>query len=331
MKECLVAFIRNVMYNNLRYIKWGENLVYTVTLNPALDYVMQLRDFNPENINRSENEALFYGGKGINVSAVLNCLEIENIALGFLAGFTGEKLEKMLEKDGINCDFNYLSNGMTRINVKIKTSSEFDINASGPSVDENDIKELIKKMRYAKSGDFVVLSGAVPSNLSSNIYEEIMSVYCDKGINFVVDSIGDLLLNSLKCKPFLIKPNHLELGELFGTKLSDDKEIIDCGKKLQDKGAKNILVSRAEEGAILLCESGQVLKIGNAKGRLVNSVGCGDSMLAGFIAGYIKTKSYSDALLLGTACGNATAFSVSLANQDEIMKTLNIVPKCEII
>ena len=300
-------------------------MIYTITFNPALDYVLNVGELRYDNINRSENEAIYYGGKGINVSVVLTRLGVENRALGFIAGFTGKELERMLKEDGIKTDFNLLKSGRTRINVKIRGEGELDINASGALVDDEDIEALLSKLDGVQSGDFVVLAGSVPSNLPFDIYESIMKRLEGRNINFVVDASGEQLLNALKFKPFLIKPNHLELGELFGTEISSPSDAEKYAKLLQEKGAKNVLVSLAEMGAVLVDETGTVHKTNNAEGELVNSTGCGDSMLAGFLAGYIKSGDYETALKLGTACGNATAYSPSLAEKCEIEKIYNIL------
>lgn len=297
-------------------------MIYTITLNPALDYVLKVDSLSANDINRSSDEAIYYGGKGINVSVILSRLEAPTTALGFLAGFTGTELERLLKLENINCNFNYLKSGNTRINVKIKADDEIDINANGPKIEKSDIEELFKKLDNISENDYLALAGSIPKGLPNDIYEIILKRLDNKGINFVVDATGDLLLNTLKFKPFLIKPNHLELGELFNTSADDDETIIELAKKLQSKGAKNVLVSRAEKGAILIDEFGNIHKTENAKGTLVNSVGCGDSMVAGFLAGYIKTNDYSYALKLGTACGNATAFSESLATKNEIENIL---------
>ena len=298
-------------------------MVYTVTFNPALDYVMHVGRLRTDDINRSDFEALTYGGKGINVSAVLTRLGVENTALGFLAGFTGEQLEKLATADGIKCDFNYLSDGATRINVKIKAEAELDINASGPDITAAEFDALLAKLERLKSGDFLVLAGSVPDELGADVYEKILAQLDGRGVKAVVDATGDLLLNVLKYKPFLVKPNHHELGELFGVKLETQDDIIIYAKRLQALGAKNVLVSCAEKGAVLVDENGAVSQIGAVKGTLVNSVGCGDSMVAGFIAGYLETQDYSYALKLGTACAGATAFSDGLAEKCGIEKILS--------
>lgn len=298
-------------------------MVYTVTLNPALDYVMKADSLSSDDVNRSSAEKICYGGKGINVSVVLTRLSVENKALGFVAGFTGKELEKMLAAEGIKCDFNRLKSGNTRINVKIKAHKELNINANGPEVSEKELSELLKKLNGIKENDYLVLSGCVPKNLPTDTYERIIKRLSGKGVNFVVDATGDSLLKVLKYKPFLVKPNHHELGDLFGVKIESDEQIESYAKKLQQMGAKNVLVSRAENGALLADETGKIHKVSNAEGELVNSVGCGDSMLAGFVAGYIQKRDYSYALRLGCACGNAAAFSEGLAEKAEIEKIIN--------
>lgn len=300
-------------------------MIYTVTLNPALDYVMKVGNIRFDDINRSESEEIYYGGKGINVSVILTRLGVENKALGFVGGFTGEKLYEMLKKDGIDCDFNILKNGYTRINVKIKAQTELDVNAQGPAIDEEDIALLLEKLDGIKQGDFLVLAGSIPNTLPDDIYERILSRLDGRGINFVVDATGDLLKNVLKYKPFLIKPNHHELGDLFGVKAKSEQDIVFYAKKLQEMGARNVLVSRAKDGATLIDEQGSVTTFGNVEGELVNSVGCGDSMVGGFLAGWIEKGDYSYALKLGAACGNATAFSQELATADEIKNVFDIM------
>lgn len=299
-------------------------MIYTVTLNPALDYVLHSENLTVGEINRSEREEIFFGGKGINVSSMLSRLGEDTTALGFIGGFTGDELLRLIEKENINCDFCKVKNGQTRINVKIRSGEETDINARGPEITAEDIENLMKKLDRTESGDYLVLSGSVPQSISDDIYEKILRKLEDKSIVFCIDASGKLLLKTLRHRPFLIKPNHHELGELFGVKAESEEEIISCAKKLQSLGALNILVSRAEKGAILITEDGKIYRSENAEGTLINSVGCGDSMLAGFIAGYIEKKDYSYALKLGTACGNATAYSEGLATRDEIDEILRL-------
>ena len=295
-------------------------MVYTVTLNPALDYVLKVNNLDFKDINRANEAKLFFGGKGINVSAVLKELGCDSIALGFVGGFSGDKLEKLLSEKNIKTDFIHIENE-TRINVKIRYGSELDINADGPEISEDEIQKLLDKLEKAREGDFVILSGSIPKTMPNDIYKRIMEKLSDKEINFVVDAEGDLLLNSLKFKPFLIKPNHHELEAVFG-KAQNEDEIIKNALKLKETGAKNVLVSLAENGAVLLDEGNIVHKAKNVAGTLVNSVGCGDSMVAGFIAGYIASKDYSYALKLGCACGNATAYSEGLAKKEDIQKAM---------
>lgn len=299
-------------------------MIYTVTFNPALDYVMTVSDLQSTDINRSQSEQIYYGGKGINVSVVLSRLGIDNVALGFLAGFSGSQLEAMLNAENINNDFIYLKSGYTRINVKIRTDRDIDINAQGPDIDSSDIEKLFEKLEQLKSGDYLILAGSIPKSLPDDIYEKIMGRLNDRGIHFVVDATGDLLMNVLKYRPFMIKPNHHELGDIFGRELCELDEIIKYARILQDKGAKNVIVSRASDGAVLVDENGKVHQIGNVPGEVISTVGCGDSMVAGFLAGYIEKGDYSYALRLGAACGSATAFSPTLATEKEIKDMLDI-------
>ncbi len=298
-------------------------MIYTVTFNPALDYVMNVPNLNSKDINRTESEQLYYGGKGINVSVILSRLGVKNKALGFLAGFSGKQLDSMLKSDNIHTDFVYLARGYTRINVKIKSEQSIDINAQGPNISTEDIEKLMEKLEQIKEGDGLVLAGSIPKTLPNDIYEKILKRLDSRGINFAVDATGDLLLNVLKYKPFLIKPNHHELGDIFAVEIKTDEDIAYYGKKLQAMGAKNVLVSRGKDGAALLDESGELRTIGNAPGKIISAVGCGDSMVAGFLAGWEQKKDYAYALRLGSACGNATAFSETLANKQEIENMLS--------
>ena len=295
-------------------------MVYTVTFNPALDYVMNVEKLSTDDINRTESEELYYGGKGINVSAILSRLNIPTVALGFTAGFTGKKLKEMLDDDGIKNDFTELNSGFTRINVKVKFGKELDINANGPEITADKIKELFLKLKKLNDGDYLVLAGSVPASLSDDLYSKILEELSGKNINIVVDTTGNQLLNVLKYKPFLIKPNHHELGEIFGQEMDTTEKITEYAKKLQEMGAVNVLVSRGGDGAVLVDGNGTVHPAAAVEGTLVNSVGCGDSMVAGFIAGYITNKSYSEALKLSVASSAATAFSKELAKADEIYK-----------
>lgn len=296
-------------------------MIYTITFNPAIDYVIHTDNIRTGEVNRTSSETYFIGGKGINVSVVLAELGVNSVALGFVAGFTGDAIENGLLKKGISTDFIKLDNGFSRINVKIKSDEETEINGQGPEISDEAIAELFRKLDSINSGDILVLAGSIPKSLDSDIYERILS-YCDgKGVRFVVDASGSLLLNVLKYKPFLIKPNNHELGEMFGVKASSSAEIEKYALKLREMGARNVLVSMAGDGAVLFAEDGNMYSCGVCKGTVRNSVGAGDSMVAGFIAG-IADGDYSHALKLGTACGGATAFSDDLAVKEDIDRLL---------
>lgn len=288
-------------------------MIYTVTFNPALDYVVKLKNFQLGEVNRIHEEHIFYGGKGINVSAVLANLDMKSTAWGFIAGFTGEELYRGAEQLGFRADFIRVKRGMTRINVKVKAERETEINGVGPEITAGDVQELMDKIRQLSDGDWLVLSGSIPASISDTIYEEIMAQLAGSGVKAVVDAEKDLLLNVLEYQPFLIKPNNHELGEMFGTVLKTEDEIVHHARLLQEKGAQNVLVSMAGDGAILITEDNQIIKRLPPKGIVKNSVGAGDSMVAGFLAGYLNTGSYQEALKWGTAAGSATAFSEGLA------------------
>lgn len=300
-------------------------MIYTVTFNPALDYVIRMESLNLGMVNRSSAEAVYYGGKGINVSTVLKNIGVDSVALGFVAGFTGKEIEEGVKNMGVVTDFIKLPEGMSRINVKIKAEQETEINGQGPKISMEQVEKLFEKLDRLKKGDCLVLAGTIPASLPSDIYEQIMDRLKDKEIHIVVDATKDLLLNVLKYHPFLIKPNNHELGEMFGVVLKTDEEIVEYAKKLQERGARNVLISMAGDGAILLTETKEVYKMGVPKGTVVNSVGAGDSMVAGFVASYFKEHDYLKALKFGTATGSATAFSEGLATMDkveELLKTL---------
>ena len=298
-------------------------MIYTVTFNPAIDYVVELVSFNIGEINRTTREYMNLGGKGVNVSRVLTNLEVPNVALGFVAGFTGDALRSGLERMGVKTDFISLEEGNTRINVNIKGVEETDINARGPEIPNSAIDELFKKLDNLQSGDTLVLAGSIPTSLPNDMYERIMERLYGKGIRFVVDATRDLLVKSLKYEPFLIKPNNHELGESFGLELTTDNEIIYYARELKKQGAKNVLISMAGDGAILVDENDVAHKIGTPKGKVKNSVGAGDSMVAGFCAGYLEKGDYKYALRMGTAAGSASAFSESLATKQEVIDLLN--------
>ena len=272
-------------------------------------------------VTRTESEEIYFGGKGLNVSIILNELGIKSEALGFVAGFTGEAIENGMAKDGIKTDFVHLDNGFSRINVKIQSSFETEINGQGPEISEENIEELFKKLNKIQDGDTIVLAGSIPASLPSDIYERILEYLKNKKIRAIVDATGDLLMNVLKYKPFLIKPNNFELEEIFGVELKTAEDVSEYALKLKEMGAVNVLVSMAGDGAILADENGKIHACGVCSGTVKNSVGAGDSMVAGFIAGCEK-KSYEYALKLGTAAGGATAFSDGLAKKDLIYSLL---------
>ncbi|EPY2271444.1 1-phosphofructokinase [Clostridium sporogenes] len=298
-------------------------MIYTITFNPALDYVVKVEDFKTGNLNRTSYEKIYAGGKGINVSIVLNNLDVENVALGYIAGFTGEEIERRVRSFGCKTDFIRLKNGMSRINVKLKSKEESEINGTGPFINAEALDELFNKLDNLKEGDFLILAGSIPKTLPENIYETIMERFREKNIKFVVDATGELLLKVLKYKPFLIKPNHHELSELFGVEIKNEEEIIDYGRKLQTMGAENVLISMAGDGAIFISSKGKVIKSGVPKGVLKNSVGAGDSMVAGFISGYLKNNNLEEAFKIGLATGSATAFSEGLASKEKVKEILN--------
>ena len=300
-------------------------MIYTVTFNPAIDYVVHFEHLRPGEINRNESEEFQFGGKGINVSNVLRTLGFDTVALGFVAGFIGEGFEKGLTEMGLKTDLIHVKEGMTRINVKVKAAEETEINGIGPVITEEDMAKLYEKLDAIGPDDVLVLSGSIPKCLPGDTYERIMARLDGRGIPIAVDATKDLLVNVLKYHPFLIKPNNHELGEIFSKVLKTDEEIADCARKLQEMGGRNILVSMAGAGALLLDENGRVHRIGCPKGKVLNSVGAGDSMVAGFLAGWLGKGNYDYALKLGTATGSATAFSIGLAEKpliDELLATL---------
>lgn len=300
-------------------------MIYTVTFNPALDYVIHTDRLKEGEINHFSDANIFCGGKGINVSLVLKELMQESCALGFTAGFSGQEIEKRLSKKGVKHRFINLDNGFSRINIKIKSDKETELNGEGPSIPAAAIDKLIKQLGKLSPGDYLILSGSVSSTLPSNIYEKILSELKNKNIISVVDASGNLLTNTLKYKPFLIKPNQLELSEIIGKKLNNIKQITDAAAEMQKLGARNVLVSMGKDGAVLADEKGQILLCSTVSGRIKNSVGAGDSMVAGFIAGYISSENYEYALRLGTAAGSATAFSEGLANKAKIDELFSLI------
>ena len=302
-------------------------MIYTITFNPSLDYVVQVPGFTPGAINRTAQEKIYPGGKGVNVSLVLQNLGVKSKALGFTAGFSGQELKRLLAATGVAYDFIDISEGYTRINVKIAGVKETAINGQGPHIGQQELKLLLEQLGQLQSGDILDLSGSIPATLPKDVYEQIMQLVADRDIKVVVDATGELLLRVLKYHPFLIKPNHEELGDLFGLPpLETEAEILYCAHKLQEQGARNILVSRGSEGAILLDEKGVVRISPSPKGKLVNSVGSGDSMVAGFLAGYVATEDYEQALRWGICAGSASAFQEWLASKEDVEKLLGELP-----
>lgn len=293
-------------------------MFYTVTLNPALDYILQVDDFGIGKINRTKTEKILPGGKGLNVSMVLKNLEIDTVAIGFIAGFTGDELRKQMEQKGVKTEFIKVQNGITRINVKISSNQETALNGIGPDIDEKDIEELLQKINEITSDDLVILSGNIPKSIPKNIYPIICDILEKNNVTFVVDATRELLIDVLKYKPFLIKPNKEELEETFKVKITTKDELVTYAKKLQDMGAQNVLISLGGDGAILLNKEGKVYYSKAPKGKVINTVGAGDSMVAGFLAGYKKTKDYEQAFKMGIATGSASAFSMDLATAKEV-------------
>lgn len=297
-------------------------MIYTITLNPALDYTISLKKLIQNKINTSTSECIIPGGKGINVSIILKRLGIDSVVLGFISGFTGEEIKRLVENEKIRTDFIKMKTGNSRINVKIlEKSSETAINSYGPSVDNKSIEELFQKLEKIKKDDILVLSGSTPKGINENIYEKICENVKDKNVKIVVDSTKDLLVNTLKYNPFLIKPNHHELGEIFNVQITNKNQAIEYAKRLQQKGARNVLVSMGSEGSVLLDENGEEYK-GNViqNKNVINTVGAGDSMVAGFLAGYLKFEDYEKALNLGISAATATVNNVYLGTKDEIVE-----------
>ena len=295
-------------------------MIYTVTLNPSLDYVVSMNDFMIGMTNRTTGEQIVPGGKGINVSIVLNNLGIDNTVLGFTAGFTGEQIEKETGGMGLHTDFIRVEKGFSRINVKLKGYDGTEINGMGPDITRECVERLYEKLDTLQGEDVLVLAGSVPKCLPDSIYSDILERLAGKNIRSVVDATGDLLLNALQYRPFLVKPNNHELGGLFGTKLHTRQEVIPYARKLQDKGAQNVLVSMSGQGAVLLDAAGGIHSLPAPEGKLINAVGAGDSMVAGFLAGWIRKQDYGHAFRMGLAAGSASAFSECLASGAEIEK-----------
>lgn len=293
-------------------------MIYTVTFNPSLDYIVSVENFQLGLTNRTSSEMILPGGKGINVSTVLGNLGLKSTALGFVAGFTGDEICREVETYGVTSDFIKIENGISRINVKLKSIDGTEINGGGPDINKEKLNLLLKQLDALEDGDVLVLAGSIPSSMPDDIYQKIMEQLKGRGIRIVVDATKELLLNVLEYHPFLIKPNNHELGEIFGVKLAAREEVIPYGKMLKERGAQNVLISMAGEGAVLIAEDGQIFESPAPKGTLINGVGAGDSMVAGFIAGWLESKDYRHAFHMGVAAGSASAFSEYLATRQEI-------------
>ena len=302
-------------------------MIYTVTFNPSLDYIIRVDNLTLGEINRVNYENILPGGKGINVSIVLKNLGHDNCALGFTAGFTGREIEHRLNEAGVKCDFIDVAEGMSRINVKVRSNEESEINGLGPNITDAEIDALYAKLDELVEGDYLVIAGSVPSTLPGDMYERIMSRLDGRGVNIAVDAERDLLTRVLKYHPFVIKPNNHELGQIFGVKLTTKDEVVPYAKKLQEQGARNVLISMAGEGAVFVSEEGEVSMSEAPKGTLVNSVGAGDSMVAGFVAGMIETGDAAEAFRMGLCTGSASAFSPDLATRPEVEALLEQLKK----
>lgn len=297
-------------------------MIYTITFNPALDYISQVENFEIGKINRTQTEKILPGGKGLNVSMVLKNLGIESVALGFIAGFTGEELKKRIEERGIKTDFINVKEGITRINVKISSNEETALNGNGPKITEDNIQELLEKIEKIEEEDKVILSGNIPKCINNDIYEKICARLESKKVTFIVDATRELLINVLKYKPFLIKPNKDELEETFKVKIETKENIVKYAKELQTMGAQNVLISLGGDGAILVTTEDKVYFSKAPSGKAVNTVGAGDSMVAGFVAGYEKHGDFEQAFKMGIATGSASAFSMNLATREEVADLL---------
>ncbi|WP_415990189.1 1-phosphofructokinase [Intestinibacter bartlettii] len=298
-------------------------MIYTVTLNPSIDYVIKVDKMTTGNINRVNEEHVYPGGKGINVTRILKSLDNDNIALGFVSGFTGDYIINSLQELNLKSDFIKVKEGFTRINVKVKSEEETEINGQGPKISEEELNQFYKVIDKLVDGDILILSGSIPSCLDERLYESIMKKVEDRDIKVIVDATKNLLLNVLKYKPFLIKPNNYELAEMFNVELNSTEDVVFYARKLKEMGAQNVLISMGKDGALLVTENDEVFASSVAKGEVINSVGAGDSMVAGFIAGYLKSNSYEEALRLGAASGGATAFSSDLATREFIDKLVD--------
>ncbi|MDD6121876.1 MAG: 1-phosphofructokinase [Solobacterium sp.] len=295
-------------------------MIYTVTLNPSLDYIAECKDFTLGATNRTSSEIIYPGGKGINVSIVLSNLGDRTTALGFLAGFTGEHIDSLIKDMGISSRMIRLNEGMSRINLKLKSKEETELNGMGPNISIIDIARLYQKLESITEDDILVLAGSIPPSVSEGLYSDIMERLKEKKIKIVVDATKDLLMNVLDKKPFLIKPNIHELGELFNVKLDSADEALTYALKLKEMGAVNVIISMGKDGAMMVDEYGNSYTMNSPEGKLVNSVGAGDSLVAGFLHKYLETGNYEEAFRYGVCTGSASAFSSALATKEEVEK-----------
>lgn len=302
-------------------------MIYTVTFNPSLDYIVSVEHIQLGAVNRTNKEIMNPGGKGVNVSMVLQNLGFDSVALGFQAGFTGKEIVRLMEEQGLCADFIEVKKGLSRINVKVRSDEESEINGMGPEIGGADIERLYAQLEQLKDGDTLVLAGSIPSVMPKTMYRDIMERLSGKKLQIVVDATKDLLMNVLKYHPFLIKPNNHELGEIYGVTLKTREEVIPYAHKLQEEGARNVLISMAGEGAVLLTEDGQIYQSEAPKGKVQNSVGAGDSMVAGFIAGYQASGNYEQAFYMGVCTGSASAFSEGMATREAVHELLEQLGK----
>ncbi len=297
-------------------------MIYTITWNPSIDYIVSVKEFRVGEVNRAVSESMFPGGKGLNVSMVLKNMGVDNTALGFITGFTGKEIERQVKQAGVRSELIHVPCGCSRINLKLKSNQETEINGCGPEIKEKEIKELYQKLNQLKKGDILVLAGSIPNSMPMDSYKKIIKPLTGKGILFVIDAEKELLSQTLEFQPFLVKPNQYELGGLFHVECRTKQEVTAYAQKVREMGARNVLVSMASEGAILLTEEGNIYYMPAPKGEVKNSVGAGDSMVAGFLAGWVEKKDYFYALKKAVSAGSATAFSEWLATKEEIEKIL---------
>lgn len=298
-------------------------MIYTVTINPSLDYIISVENFRIGVTNRTSSEHVYPGGKGINVSLMLKNLGIDSVVLGFTAGFTGNEIKRLLAGRNIKTDFIDVTSGTSRINVKLRSGEETEINGAGPKYTDADIKMLYEKLNHAEPGDYVVLAGSIPPSLPVDFYKNILAGFENRGIHFIVDATGSLLTKVLEYRPFFIKPNRHELEEIFNISIRDNTDVAEYAKRLRDMGAVNVLVSLAGDGAVLVSEEGKVYENTAPEGKVINSVGAGDSMVAGFLAGYLGSGNYEEAFYTGICAGSASAFSETFATYDEVRDLLS--------